>query len=421
MRRRLSAAATALLTVAGLAVAGPAAADLAHPKVVSANPVDFTPHVTGGTVWAIAVVGDTVVVAGSFTEVTNSSKTRTYARRNIFAYGLNDGVVRPFAPSVDGAVYSLAAGAGGSVYLGGAFKTVNGAAQRGLARVSLSNSQRIPGFLATQNWGDARALAVRGRWLYAGGTFTAISGTPRVALARMDANTGAVDRGFDAKLSAPGLRRARVEHLDVTADGSKLIAIGAILKAGTADRTQIAMFDVGGATASLSSWYTNAYKPVCMQGFDTYLRQVKFSPDGRYLVVAATGRASSPVKLCDSAARFEVAGAGLHNPTWVQRTGGDSLYSVAVTGAAVYLGGHQRYLDNPHGSDAKGPGAGAVKREGIGAVSPVTGKALPWDPSRSRGVGVRALIPTANGLLVGSDTDKLGKEYHGRIGMFPLN
>jgi len=158
-----------------------------------------------------------------------------------------------------------------------------------------------------------------------------------------------------------------------------------------------------------------------MKGFDTYLRQVKFSPDGRYFVVVSTGRASSPTKLCDSAARFEVAGAGRHNPTWVQRTGGDSLYAVAVTGAAVYVGGHQRYLDNPYGSDAKGPGPGAVSRVGIGAVSPITGKALPWNPTRTRGVGVRALVATPNGLLVGSDTDQLGREYHGRIGMFPLS
>jgi hypothetical protein len=229
-----------------------------------------------------------------------------------------------------------------------------------------------------------------------------------------------VDTGFDAKLSAPGLDRTRVEHFDVSADGRKLVAIGALLRSGTTPRTQIAMFDVSGPAAKLMDWYTDAYKPECMKGFDTYLRQVKFSPDGRYLVVAATGRASSPTKLCDSAARFEVAGSGRHNPTWVQRTGGDSLYAVAVTGAAVYVGGHQRYLDNPYGSDTKGPGPGAVSRVGIGAVSPVTGKALPWNPSRARGVGVRAFVATPNGLLVGSDTDRLGKEYHGRIGMFPL-
>jgi hypothetical protein len=420
MRRRLFAAAALLIPVV-LAGAAPAVADQAHPTVVSANPVDFTPHVLDGTVWSIAVVGDTVVVGGSFTQVANSAKTQTYARRNIFAYGLNDGVVRPFAPAVDGAVYALAAGAGNTVYVGGAFKTVNGTAQRGLARLSVASGARSPLFTARINWGDVRAMTAKGSRLYVGGTFSAINGTSRVGLARLNASTGAVDAGFNARLSAPGLDRTRVEHFDVTPDGRKLIAIGALLKSGTTPRTQIAMFDVSGTAARLMDWYTDAYKPACMPGFDTYLRQVKFSPDGRYFVVVATGRTSSPTKLCDSAARFEVAGSGRHNPTWVQRTGGDSLYAVAVTGAAVYLGGHQRYLDNPLGSDARGPGPGAVSRVGIGAVSPTTGKALAWNPTRARGVGVRAFVATANGLLVGSDTDQLGKEYHGRIGMFPLS
>ena len=80
MRRRLFVA--ALLALAGLAGAVPASADIAHPAVVSADPVDFTPHVLDGTVWAITVVGDTVVVGGSFNKVADRTGTRTYARRN---------------------------------------------------------------------------------------------------------------------------------------------------------------------------------------------------------------------------------------------------------------------------------------------------------------------------------------------------
>jgi WD40 repeat protein len=418
MRRRLFAAAT-LVLLATVTGASPAAADLAQPAVVSANPVDYTPHVLDGTVWALALVGDTVIVGGSFTKITDANRRQTYVRRNIFAYDLHDGTIRSFAPSLDGAVYALAAGASDTVYAGGAFKTVNGTAQRGLARIALSDSSRVTNFGAKINWGDVRALEVSRGYLYAGGTFSAISGTNRVALARMTTTTGVVDSGFDARLSAPGLDRTRVEHFDISPDGENLVAIGALRKAGSADRTQIAMYNVASSSASLSSWYTDAYKSECMAGFDTYLRQVKFSPDGRYFVVAATGRASSSTKLCDSAARFEMSGSGRHNPTWVQRTGGDSLYAVAVTGSAVYVGGHQRYLDNPYGSDDKGPGPGAVSRVGIGAVSPTTGKALSWNPTRTRGVGVRAFMVTSNGLTVGSDTDQLGKEYHGRLGMFP--
>lgn len=422
MRRRLlAAAALAVVAVPVLATTPPAVADRAHPTVVSANPVDYTPHVLDGTVWALALVGDTVVVGGAFSKVTDSSRRHTLARKNIFAFGLRDGAIRTFAPQVDGAIYSLTPGPDHTVYIGGAFKNVNGSAQRGVARISLRDGGRVGSFSPKLNWGDVRALAVRGDRLYLGGTFSAINGVRRVGLARLNAGTGAVDPHFDARLSGPGLRRVRVEHFDVSPDGRKLIAIGAFLRSGISDRTQIALFDVGGPSAQLTSWYTDAFKPMCMKGFDTYLRQVKFSPDASYIVVAATGRASSAQKLCDSAARFETRTGGRHNPTWVQRTGGDSLYAVAITGPAVYLGGHQRWFDNPYGTDGNGPGPGAVSRPGIGAVSPRTGKALPWNPTRSRGVGVRAFLVVPEGLLVGSDTDQLGREYHGRIGMFPLS
>src|ERR1700754_60591 len=126
MRRRLLAAVTLVCTA--VACAHPATADLAQSSVVSANPVDYTPHVLDGTVWTMAVVGDTVVVGGAFTKVADNSRKSTYARKNIFAFDLNDGTIRSFAPDLDGAVYSLAAGADGTVYAGGAFKSVNGTA-----------------------------------------------------------------------------------------------------------------------------------------------------------------------------------------------------------------------------------------------------------------------------------------------------
>ncbi len=56
MRRRLFAAAALLVALAPVTCASPAVADMAQPAVVSANPVDFTPHVLDGTVWTLAVV-----------------------------------------------------------------------------------------------------------------------------------------------------------------------------------------------------------------------------------------------------------------------------------------------------------------------------------------------------------------------------
>src|SRR5689334_7330520 len=103
MRRRLIAVAAATV-LTGLGMTLPALADTAQSGVVSANPVDNTPHVTDGTVRAIAVVGTTVVVGGDFSRVTDANRTTSYNRRNIFAYDRTTGRVTSFAPAVDGEV-----------------------------------------------------------------------------------------------------------------------------------------------------------------------------------------------------------------------------------------------------------------------------------------------------------------------------
>lgn len=401
--------------VLALVLAPPAAADPVQPAVVSANPVDFTPHVLDGTVWAIAVVGETVLVGGDFSEVSDATGGTFHRRDNIFAYELRTGRLLDLATRFDGPVYALAAGGDGTVYAGGAFRVVNGMPQRGLARISVSTGERVAGFAGSINYGDVRALAVAGPFVYAGGTFTRAGGAPRVALARLDRATGTAD-ATDFRLAAPNLSRAKVEDLAVSPDGSRLVAIGAIEQAAGQYRAQVAMYEVG-AAPRLADWYTDAYRGPCRAGFETYLRGVDFSPAGDYFVLVTTGRASAPDRTCDTAARFNVAGAGLHRPVWVNHTGGDSLYAVSATGSAVYVGGHQRWHDNPYGHESAGEGA--VSRKGIAALDPVTGRALAWNPTRTRGVGVRALVATPAGLLVGSDTEQLGHEYHGRLGMFP--
>jgi hypothetical protein len=416
MRRRLFAvAAVAAATLAGVV---PAVAQVAQPAVVSADPVDWTPHVLDGTAHAIAVVGDTVVVGGSFSAVASADGFQ-YRRDYLLAFGASDGTLRRFAPRLDGPVYALAAGPDGTVYAGGAFRTVNGIAQRGLTRLSLATGARVTGFTANVNWGDVRALAASGRWLYAGGTFSAVNRVPRIGLARLDAASGAVDTGFDAALAgATAEQRVRVEDFALAPGGQRLVVAGAFARAAGAARVQVALLDTSGPRAVAVNWYTDTYRDTCDAGYETYLRGVDFAPDGSYFVVVTTGNASGPTRPCDTAARFDVAGVGPHSPAWVNHTGGNTLLSVAVTGTAVYVGGHQQWLDNPQGNKTAGPGA--VSRPGIGAIDPRTGRALPWNPTRSRGVGVRAFLATAGGLWVGSDTDRLGNEYHGRIGMFPL-
>jgi hypothetical protein len=416
MRRRVLAAAAAVL-IAGLVWTLPAAADLRQSSPVSADPVDFTPHILDGTVRAIAVVGETVVVGGDFSQVSDATGQTRYQRYYLFAYELRTGRILGFAPALDGPVYALATGPDGTVYAGGDFRRVNGTPLRGVARLNVTTGAPVAGFAAPINYGDVRSLAVSGASLYVGGTFTRISGAARVALARLSTATGAADPGFNARLASPNLSRVKVEDLAVTPDGGRLVAVGAIEQAFGQYRAQLVMIDTAASPARLADWYTDAYTGACREGFETYMRAVDFSPDGSYFAVVTTGRASGPQRMCDTAARFDTGFSGLHRPVWVNHTGGDSLYAVSVTGAAVYVGGHQRWMNNPYGYEAAGPGA--VSRTGIAAIDPRTGNATDWNPTRARGVGVRALVSTPAGLLVGSDTESLGREYHARLGMFP--
>ncbi|SEG74283.1 protein of unknown function [Nonomuraea solani] len=389
-----------------------ASAPVPHSRVVSADPIDSTPHVLDGIVNAITVVGGTVVVGGSFSEVSDAARTTTYPRDNLFAYDLATGRVLPgFAPSVAGPVYGLAAGERGTVYVGGEFHGVDQMRARALTRLSLADGALVPGFAPRIGGGMVTSLVRQGTKLYVGGDFI----SPRTALARLDAATGAADPGFTITPDGPLTSAAKVYALAVSR--GRLAVDGSFTTLDGHSRPQLGLIDISGPKARVAPWRTEAYASRCATAFPSYVRGLDFSPDGDYFVVVTTGGPKGG--MCDTAARYETYARGANlRPTWVNATGGDSLYSVAVTGSAVYVGGHQRWLDNPRGRDSRGPGA--VSRPGIGAIHPRTGKALSWNPGRERGIGVKAFYPHSRGLLVGSDTTRLGREYHARIGMFPL-
>ncbi|SFQ20114.1 hypothetical protein [Actinomadura madurae] len=406
-------------------------ADILHAKVVSENPVDHTPHVLDGTVYALAVVGDKVVVGGNFTQIQEAAAgSPVMNRKNLFAFDINTGKVDAgFVPEVDDVVRSLAPGGDDTVYVGGDFKTVNGALMRRLARLKIADGVAHPSFTRVQiNWGRLQTMTRRGDHLYIGGSLDTITdsvtGITRKAVARLDAETGAIDPAFDIVVSEPRAEDASltVKNLAVNPADSKMVISGTFTVVNGQSRSQIALIDLGTAP-QLSSWATEKFTPTCSTQYDTYMRGMDFSPDGQYFVITTTGGAGYGTStMCMSASRWETDRIGPgQQPTWTNYTGGDTLLSVSVTGAAVYVGGHQRWMDNPRGNGNAGPGA--IERTGIAAIDPDSGKSsdIPWNPTRDRGVGVEALVATSNGLLVGSDTDQLGHEYHGRVGMFPLD
>ena len=198
-----------------------------------------------------------------------------------------------------------------------------------------------------------------------------------------------------------------------------MITIGNFTSVAGQSRIQIALIDLTTAPATVAPWATTGYSGACAGVFDSYMRDVEFSPDGSYFVVGDTGAGYFPSTLCDTVMRWETNAVGLdQQPTWVDYSGGDTMTAVAVTGGAVYAGGHFRWMNN----DAVGDVAagGAVSRDGLAALDPENGCPSPGTPRAIAGSACSTSSPHPRGSGSVTTRAKVANQTHNRIAFFPL-
>ncbi len=426
MVRRPLCAVMSAAVIAVLAPAASVAGSVTHPGAVSAVPSADTPHaiddavVANAAVHTFTQVGGVMYAGGKFHNVQNPRRNNTLVRDNLFSFDVSTGQPTGWAPQVNGEVWRTFYVAP-HLYVGGDFTAADGVQER-LVRYNLSSGTPV----IDTNWnpqGVTRPVSdldyVDGRLIVAGAFNKRL-----VALnpATGD-NTDYIDLPITGSVKVNGAGPVEVWRIAVSPDGSKLVGIGNFTTVGTASRARAFMLDLGPTSATVAPWYYQPLVNNCRaNSLRAQLRDVDFSPNGSYFVIAATGYIplSGGVgrDICDAAARFETSIANPTRPTWINYTGGDTLHSVAVTGPAVYVGGHQRWLDNPFGNNSAGPGA--VSREGIGAIDPSTGRALPWNPGKTRGVGTKFIYPTQSGIWFGSDGRRFAGVVHDSIAFTPL-
>jgi PKD repeat protein len=434
----VGASAVAALLVVLLTQSPAPAVNALHDNLVGPLPVDWSPRVLDGRVNAIEEVANRVVIGGSFAEYQQYNSSAVISDRpNLFAINKNTGVIDTgFRPLINGDVQALVGAADGvSVYVAGNFTSVNGQDVRNVVKLNLATGQLDPTF-SVRAIGSVLDMVRRGDRLFISGAFTTVNGVARANLAEVDAATGqvrdTVNFAFtDEKLTGSGLGRRSVSKIDVTPDGSLMVAIGNFGRVDGELREQIAMIDLLARPARLHDWQTREFRQQtdaaiaagsqtqnwCASAFATYMRGVDFSPDGSYFMVTTTGAANFP-RLCDTSTRWTTSERGSNlQPQWIDYNGGDTYYDVASTGAAVYVGGHHRWNNNPFGRDSAGPGA--VPREGISALDPRNGMPLSWNPGRQRGVGVFDITSTDTGLWLGHDTDRVAQRLRPRATFFP--
>jgi hypothetical protein len=323
------------------------------------------------------------------------------------------------------------------VYAGGQFSKVNGASHAGVVQLHVTpgqptDGQVVPSFTGQLNQ-TVYALAVKGSALYAGGAFSTANGQPEKAIARLDASTGATDTSFHFTVANATTSHAalQVRSMSLASDGSLLAIAGSFQTVNHQAVPRVALIDTGGglrAAATLANWSAPILAATCL--FSDYVRAIALSPDGSFFVIATTGSLElKGPSVCDAAARFSTAATGQRvQPTWINFSGRDSFDSVAVAGSVVYVGGHNRWVNNECGNNAVCE-SNAVLVDGLAALDATTGLALPWwHPQTARGIGVQSLTTfraglypgSHGGLILGTDVNEIGGASHSDLAMFLL-
>jgi hypothetical protein len=283
---------------------------------------------TNGPVWALAKLGDTIFLGGDFTELREEplggGPGDVIAVHNFAALDATTGAPTPLMwtnpPDFEGTgdiIYALTL-AGGKLWVGGRFKTVDGVRRFNVAAldpVTLSLDPLSPRFS-----GIVQALEATSATMFAGGKFQKVNGIPRVRLAALS---------FDGTLDTSWTPSAAAKVLDmaVTPDGTGLFVSGDFKSVSgpngvPVDRNSLARLST--ATGEVTPWVAGA-------GIRTYSAKIR----GRGVNVIGN-RVYWAVAQSDWAAAFDVDSGVQIFKTDTDGTVGD----IIEMNGNVFIGGH---------------------------------------------------------------------------------
>ncbi len=324
-----------------------------------------------GRVRAVLATSSAIYVGGDFSAAVGP-QGQSVPRTNLAAFDPQTGLLLPFAPATNGAVWDLAASSDGTVYAGGAFSQVNGV-PRGRA-AAFAGDGTLLAFNPKANAAITAILATTDT-VYLGGLFTSLNGQPQSMLAAVDP-AGAPKPGFTASADA------QVHDLVLTPEGTSIVVGGAFTSlSGNTQARRLALLDP--ATGVATALGTRV--PYEIFAVTATLHQI----------FGAGGGAGGHIYGFDRS-------TGLQQ--WTVLSDGDA-HGVAVQNGVLYVGGHfTKYAGQPASH--------------VAAVSPSTGQRLPWNIQVNSNLGVHTLTAFQGQVLIGGDFTKINRRPRSHLARF---
>ena len=365
--------AVATAIAVSLAFSRPAAA------IVSANPDDGTPE-TNGRVNAVAYLGGTVYIGGSFTSVDGQ------ARNRLAAFDVASGNLLSWNPNANGVVRALKVSpAGTRVYVGGDFSAVGGAARARVAALSPTSGNAFGWSPYVNDSVKSVTTSNSGATVYVGGDFDSAAGAGRRHLAAFNATSGNLSSAFKPNVSNGTGNFATVLSMDVSANGTTLYFGGDFALVNGSSRRNAAAVSTGVAT--LRAWSPSATADV--------VGEVTVSASGRTVFVG--GRSTGGYVQ----AYGPTAGG---SPVWNVASNGD-VEAIVVSSSVLYVGGHFTSI------------AGAARGH-LAALRASGGGLESWNPNANGVFGAFGAAITSGRVAFGGEFTQVAGEAHQGVAQF---
>jgi trimeric autotransporter adhesin len=380
VRSRLLPLAALLVAVAtavsiSVALSGPAGA------IVSATPNPGAGACeTNGRVNAVAYLGGTIYLGGSFTSVEGSTRNR------LAACDAATGNLLSWNPNANGVVRALKVSpAGTRVYVGGDFTAVGGAARARVAALNPTSGAAFGWSPYVNDSVKAITTSTTGSTVYVGGDFDSAEGAGRRRLAAFNATSGNISTTFKPTVSNGAGNFTTVLSLAVRPDNQTLYFSGDFALVNGTSRRNAAAVSTG--VASLRAWNPASTADIAAD--------IVVSSSGNTVFVGgrATGgyiQAYGPT----------TGGA----PVWNVQTNGD-VEALAVSSSILYVGGHFTTV-------------GGTDRGHLAALSTAGGNLQSWAPTANGVFGAFGAAITSSRVAFGGEFTTVAGEAHQGIVQF---